>query len=217
MSAATSTEHVPDKSRPESENERSFKGPLQLSGVLDQYQYFNVTPIIGTEFPDTSLKEWIESPNSDALLRDLAITSMFGVYMTLHYAKQSLVSQRGVVFFRKQDDLSDEEQKNLVQRLGELTGKPKSSRLHIHPIFHSKLPLSGNDDEINIISPEQDAMVFGKPPAFTKKQSARQEWHTDLLNESVPSDYTMLRLAGLPKGGGGGINSSNHSPPLSPG
>ena len=99
MSAATSTEHVPDETRPESENERSFKGPLQLSGALDQYQTFNVTPNIGTEFPDTSLKEWIESPNSDELLRDLAITSMFDVYMSLHCAEtiSSIAARRGLL------------------------------------------------------------------------------------------------------------------------
>ncbi|PLB48443.1 taurine catabolism dioxygenase, partial [Aspergillus steynii IBT 23096] len=161
--------------------------PLQLSGALDQSQSFDVTPVIGREFPTASLRTWIESPNSDALLRDLAIT----------------ISQRGVVFFRKQDDLTDELQKQLVQRLGELSGKPKSSKLHVHPIFYSKLPLSSSDDEINIISFEQDAMIFGKPPLFTKSQSARQEWHTDILHEAAPSDYSCLRITELPKGGGG--------------
>ena len=48
---------------------------LQLSGVLDQYESFDTTPVIGREFPTANLVEWLESPNSDALIRDLAITS----------------------------------------------------------------------------------------------------------------------------------------------
>lgn len=49
--------------------------PLQLKGVLDQYESFDVTPIIGREFKDVNLKEWLRAPNSDELIRDLAITS----------------------------------------------------------------------------------------------------------------------------------------------
>lgn len=51
--------------------------PLQLKGVLDQYESFDVTTVIGKEFPTASLKEWLQAPNSDELLRDLAITSEF--------------------------------------------------------------------------------------------------------------------------------------------
>lgn len=53
--------------------------PLKLSGVLDQYEHFDVTPVIGREFPNANLKEWLEAPNSDELLRDLAITSKLGL------------------------------------------------------------------------------------------------------------------------------------------
>lgn len=51
--------------------------PLQQSGSLDSYEQFDVTPIIGREFPKANLVEWLEAPNSDELIRDLAITSMF--------------------------------------------------------------------------------------------------------------------------------------------
>lgn len=46
---------------------------MQLSGALDQFQSFDVTPCIGTEFKDVDLSEWITGPDSDAHLRDLAI------------------------------------------------------------------------------------------------------------------------------------------------
>lgn len=38
-----------------------------------------------------------------------------------------LVSQRGVVFFRNQE-LNSDQQKQLAQKLGELTGKPSTSK-----------------------------------------------------------------------------------------
>lgn len=50
--------------------------PLQVSGALDQFKSFDVTPCIGTEFQDVNLAEWITSNDSDAILRDLAILSM---------------------------------------------------------------------------------------------------------------------------------------------
>jgi hypothetical protein len=50
------------------------KEPLGLTGVLNAFQSFDVTPTIGTEFPDASLKAWLEDSNADSLFRDLAIT-----------------------------------------------------------------------------------------------------------------------------------------------
>lgn len=49
--------------------------PLKLSGALDQFKYFDSTPVIGREFVDVDLAEWLRAPNSDELIRDLAITS----------------------------------------------------------------------------------------------------------------------------------------------
>ena len=54
----------------------THKEPLKPSGALDQYKSFDVTPVIGREFPGANLKEWLRAPNSDELIRDLAITSM---------------------------------------------------------------------------------------------------------------------------------------------
>jgi hypothetical protein len=48
--------------------------PLQLAGVLDTFESFDVTPVIGREFKDVNLAEWLRAPNADELLRDLAIT-----------------------------------------------------------------------------------------------------------------------------------------------
>lgn len=48
--------------------------PLKLSGALKQFEQFDLTPTIGKEFVDVDLAEWLRAPNSDELLRDLAIT-----------------------------------------------------------------------------------------------------------------------------------------------
>ena len=52
------------------------KTPLKLSGVLDQFKSFDITPVIGKEFPNANLVDWLRAPNSDELLRDLAITGL---------------------------------------------------------------------------------------------------------------------------------------------
>lgn len=51
------------------------KKPLKVKGVLEQFKYFDVTPILGREFQDVNLLQWLRAPNSDDLIRDLAITS----------------------------------------------------------------------------------------------------------------------------------------------
>ena len=48
--------------------------PLKLSGALDHFKSFDVTPVIGREFPAANLADWLRAPNSDELLRDLAVT-----------------------------------------------------------------------------------------------------------------------------------------------
>lgn len=122
------------------------------------------------------------------------------------------MSQRGVVFFRKQDDLDDDLQKELVQRLGDLSGKPKTSGLHIHPVANSGREHSIEDDEISIISSRQRKALYTQ--SNDRKQSARTEWHSDITFEPIPSDYTILRLTELPKTGGGIHTLSARSPQL---
>ncbi|KAH8687728.1 putative alpha-ketoglutarate-dependent taurine dioxygenase [Tricladium varicosporioides] len=176
--------------------ETAHKEPLKLSGALDHFESFDVTPVIGREFKGVNLAKWLRAPNSDDLIRDLAIT----------------ISQRGVVFFRKQDEVTDELQKELVQRLGELSGKPETSKLHIHPVSNSGRELGGNDDQISIISSEQAKKIYKDRFLLQaeKKQSSKEGWHSDITFEPIPSDYALLRLTQLPKTGGDTLWASGY-------
>ncbi|OJD34292.1 family taurine catabolism dioxygenase [Diplodia corticola] len=199
MSTATETaQNLVDRTKENLGSAASaHREPLKLSGALDQYEHFDVTPVIGREFPSANLKEWLEAPNSDELLRDLAIT----------------VSQRGVVFFRKQDAITNELQKDLVRRLGELSwnsDKPKTSGLHIHPVSNSGRTLGGKDDEISVVSSEQQQKLYVNHPAYRKKQSQADGWHSDITFEPIPSDYALLRLTHLPETGGDTLWASGY-------
>ncbi|KAL4728739.1 hypothetical protein ACLX1H_003138 [Fusarium chlamydosporum] len=156
--------------------------PLGLSGSLEAYPSFKVTPVIGTEFSDANVVEWMKSEHSDELLRDLAIT----------------VSHRGVVFFRAQTDLTNELQKELADRLGRLTGKPESSTLHVHPL-HNFNP--DEDKHINTITTDQAANP-AEDLWKNRPSDIRNSWHTDAGYEPNPPDYSILKVVKLPETGG---------------
>lgn len=108
--------------------------PFSLLGSLSEFETRDETSSIGTVFPDPDVQiaDILSRRDSDTLIRDLAI----------------LVSHRGVVFFKNQN-LSPKQLKELGSRLGELSGKPKSSTLHKHPVSE-ELPELGAD--ISVIS-----------------------------------------------------------------
>ncbi|KAK4244319.1 hypothetical protein C7999DRAFT_44001 [Corynascus novoguineensis] len=175
------------------------KEPLKLGGALDHLEHFDVTPVIGREYVNVDLVELLRAPNSDELLRDLAIT----------------ISQRGVVFFRKQDNLTDELQKELVDRLGKLSGKPATSGLHIHPVSNAAREHGGKDNEISVISSEQAKKLYadrfqGALGGGKHRQTGKNQWHSDITFEPVPSDYALLRLTQLPKTGGDTLWASGY-------
>ncbi len=108
------------------------------------------------------------------------------------------------MFFRAQDDLTNDIQKQLILRLGELAGRPKISGLHIHPILNSERELGGTDPEIITISSVQHKKLYvnSRLDVSDKKQSSAV-WHSDIAFEPVPTDSTSLRLVQLPRTGGG--------------
>jgi hypothetical protein len=81
MATDTLTTTTTEEARAPTQSQYPRK-PLELKGALDSYQSFDVTPVIGREFVDVNLKEWLRASNSDDLIRDLAITSKH--YLPLH-------------------------------------------------------------------------------------------------------------------------------------
>lgn len=170
---------------------------LEPSGRLDAlFDFEELTPAIGRVYPTLQLHELIEHPEADTLVRDLAIT----------------ISRRGVVFFKSQE-ISPEQQKWLTNRLGELTGKPSTSGLHVHPVFNPAQEHRGRqsdegeankDAEISVIS----SRLFDRLQVNAKSDA--DEWHSDIAFEPVPADYTSLRVHTLPSHGGDTLWSSGY-------
>lgn len=53
----------------------STKPWLKSTGVLDKFEYIEVTPVIGREYPKADVAEWLQASNSDELIKELALTS----------------------------------------------------------------------------------------------------------------------------------------------
>lgn len=73
---ATSIEDDVQNISLKSKDDNNVRKTLQSNGALDHYESFDLTPVIGKEYPTANLVEWINSPNADELLRELAYQSM---------------------------------------------------------------------------------------------------------------------------------------------
>ncbi|ORY40177.1 taurine catabolism dioxygenase [Rhizoclosmatium globosum] len=152
--------------------------PLQRNYSLDKiYPSFKVQPHIGTEFKEgIQIRDLLKAPNSDELLLDLAV----------------LISERNVVFLRNQD-VTFEEQKEFVDRLGKLTGKPATSGLHIHPTTDETSEFGFQSLEIDSEKGKKFGDVYRNAYGGGSEFQSTG-WHSDITFEPVPSDYAALRL-----------------------
>ncbi|KAM0715130.1 hypothetical protein Q7P37_009595 [Cladosporium fusiforme] len=156
--------------------------PLSYTGTLDKYQQSDLTPVIGTEFEGLQVTELLAAGN-DALIRDLAVT----------------ISQRGVVFLRDQD-VTPNQMRELMERITQQAGCPESSGLHVHPLTEEGSELG---DQISVISSEKQKKGGGLTHQLSDtSRYASVGWHSDITFEKVPSDYAMLKIHTLPKTGG---------------
>jgi len=168
-----------------------LREPLKYSGSLDQFKSFEVTPIVGREYPDVQLMDLIKAPNAEQLIRDLAIT----------------ISERGVVFFRNQE-IDVESQKKFTDDLGRLSGRPEGHGLHPHPLFNSpdNTPFNdAGDTDINIyvISSKSQAKLYKHMQHRNLDvKDASASWHSDGTFENCPNDYSCLKLHETPTTGG---------------
>lgn len=78
MAPADASNKEPPQSPPAEAT--SYPKPLKSSGTLNKFDWEDVTPVIGREFPKVNLVDDIlHAANSDELLRDLAIDSAFAL------------------------------------------------------------------------------------------------------------------------------------------
>ncbi|KAJ3191934.1 hypothetical protein HK101_007255 [Irineochytrium annulatum] len=154
--------------------------------VNANFKRFDVTPHIGTELDRSyQLKDILVAPNADELLWALAV----------------LASQRTVVFLRDQD-LTHAQQKEVVNRLATLTGRPQGNGLHVHPVFD----ITGMDRELQVINSDLRTH-YGE---FNSSELASTGWHSDVTFEPNPSDYALLKMHTLPPTGGDTVWASGY-------
>ena len=179
--------------------------PLKYSGTLDSYDFFEVTPCLGREYNNLSIRDMLNAPNSDDMIRDFAV----------------IVSTRLVVFLRSgNDDLTLKEQKTFTQKLGILTGKPEESGLHCHPSSAARLDEvvheeAQADREAFLVSNRLQKKIYDRSTLEAdakKNQNGSRAWHTEypsqflpdssIMYETVPSDYSCLQMHIQPPSGG---------------
>lgn len=111
------------------------------------------------------------------------------------------------MFFRNQHNLTDTLQKQITHRLGQLSGKPADSTLHIHPMVR-------NTEDILVSTLSSVVRKKRHPPEQQRSKMGRRydagQWHADTQWEIVPADYISLRLAQLPKTGGDTLWASGY-------
>lgn len=87
------------------------------------------------------------------------------------------------MFFRKQEGLTVEMQKDLVNLLGSLTGRPKENGLHIHPLINGKQEVGVDkdnkvDNNISVISSQLSKKLEGERYGDRYKFS-HGGWHSE--------------------------------------
>ncbi|KAK4706020.1 hypothetical protein P7C70_g170, partial [Phenoliferia sp. Uapishka_3] len=116
------------------------------------------------------------------------------------------ISLNGVAFFEAQDELLPEDLGVLALALGEVSGKPADSTLHIHPTQE----LGENGLPVGKISNVAEA--GGRQISFPDERSilASAGWHTDISFEPRPANYSMLKMHTLPPSGGDTLFMSSY-------
>jgi hypothetical protein len=76
--APSATEAEPQTAIPVHPGKLAATKPwVKSTGSLDQYEHFELTPAIGREYPHVNLVSLLQAPNSEELLRELALTSKY--------------------------------------------------------------------------------------------------------------------------------------------
>ena len=92
--------------------------------------------------------------------------------------------------------MTGELQKELTQRMGLLSGKPKNHGLSKHPLHL----IRKDDPEMGKLDPATQQKLHNLDTSATRQTHAN-EWHTDASYEVCPPDFTCLRMTAIPPTG----------------
>jgi len=167
---------------------------LKPNHSLDKFKYFEVTTVLGREYVDVKIPDLLTAPNSDELLQDLAYT----------------IASRGVVFFRNQSEMTHAQHKEFVLRIHKLAGQPKESGFHTHPSVEAGQDVdldheAQHDPELFIVSNARQDKMYDKDTLKKDakgSQNSSTGWHSDIMYENVPADFSCLSLKVVPPTGG---------------
>lgn len=189
------------------------RAPLVSSGVFkEKYGKFgkDISPLLGVEYSDQFqiadvINTFLDEKSSPEareearnVIRDIAIE----------------ISRRGVVAFRHQHKLSVQNQKDFIDQLGVLSGRPKANGLHIHPRSPARGILGEDgliESEVLLVTSNLRAKNTGEKGKYSFGNGvgnlplyASSGWHSDITFEPVPAAYTALKIVQQPDEGSGG-------------
>jgi hypothetical protein len=86
--------------------------------------------------------------------------------------------------FLRNQDLNVADQKNLAIKIGQLTGRPGATYLHEAPLSNGKRGLAVDkhgkvDDEVTIMSSEQNKKMYRGRCGPSTKRLASEGWHSE--------------------------------------
>lgn len=165
-------------------------------------QHYSLTPGLGEIFYEDF--QLVDILSDDAALKALG----------------TLIAERGVVFFKNQSSLTHEHLPTLVQKLGELTGKPVDSGLHTHPLSLKEFKEDGTKrkhaGELISTEPYKRGLSIADDKVDPNhSQLASDAWHSDISlyvlsspalkfdltkwqSEPRPADFSVLKLIVIP-------------------
>ena len=103
------------------------------------------------------------------------------------------------MFLRGQSGLTVEMQKEFVDLLGKLSGRPETSGLHVHPLIEGKRDVGVNekndhDEKISVISSQLSKKLAGGGYGGERYMNAKRGWHSEYvqLRTMLPSSQMAL-------------------------
>ncbi|KAI1319095.1 hypothetical protein EDD11_004984 [Mortierella claussenii] len=120
-------------------------------------------------------------------------TELHGIRLTQLTEQQSeelaaFIAERGVVFFRDQDDLDSHEHVKLGRRWGPL---------HVHPL----IPHNQTNPEVIVLDSRYS------PP---RRYNTNNSWHSDVSFEPAPASFSILKFDEIPEAGGDTVWSNGY-------